>query len=81
MLQYAKELQMEFTQVFNSETLVAVIQEEARGSFCVSNLKLKNEVKDLIFNTEARKQFREDLYQKYMTSFGLEQNPECDISL
>src|SRR3989338_2241679 len=37
LLQYAKALQMELTQVFNSETLVAAIQEEDRSYFCLNN--------------------------------------------
>ncbi len=36
-LQYALELQNELTNVFNSETLVAVIQEEGRGNLCIKN--------------------------------------------
>ncbi|MCR4281169.1 MAG: hypothetical protein NUV88_02440, partial [Candidatus Kaiserbacteria bacterium] len=37
-LQYAKALQMELTQVFNSETLVAAIQEEDRAYFCIGDV-------------------------------------------
>ena len=80
-LQYAKELQMEFTQVFNSETLVAVLQEEGRGSLCILDIAKEKEVENLVFNTPARKQAREELFNKYMTSFGLLNNSECDISL
>jgi len=76
-LQYAKELQMEFTEVRNSETLVAVIQEEGRGFGCVyGNEKV---VKDLVFNTEVRKQFREDIRRKYMVSYTLLNGEDCDI--
>src|SRR3989338_1991490 len=54
-LQYAKELQMEFTEVRNSETLVAVLQAESRGYSCVyGNEKV---VEKLVFNTEKRKQY------------------------
>lgn len=35
MLQYAQALQLELTQVFNSETLVATIRKESYGSICV----------------------------------------------
>ncbi len=35
-LQYAMELQNEFTKVVDSKTLIAVAQEEGRGSSCVS---------------------------------------------
>ena len=76
-LQYAKELQMEFTEVRNSETLIAVIQEEGRGFGCVyGNEKI---VKDLVFNTEERKQFREDIRRKYMVSYTLLNGEDCDI--
>lgn len=36
-LQYAMALQMYFTNVFNSETLIAVIHQDERSSFCVSD--------------------------------------------
>ena len=76
-LQYAKELQMEFTEVRNSETLIAVIQEEGRGFGCVyGNEKV---VKDLVFNTEVRKQFREEIRRKYMVSYTLLNGEDCDI--
>ena len=76
-LQYAKELQMEFTEVYNSETLIAVIQEEGRGFGCVyGNEKV---VKDLVFNTEVRKQFREEIRRKYMVSYTLLNGEDCDI--
>ena len=83
MLQYAKELQMEFTEVHNSETLVAVLQEEDRGTLCIGDdddrIKM---VSDLVFNTEKRLQFFKTILQKYMTSYSLP-NPEdvCDISI
>src|SRR3989344_8547016 len=69
LLQYAKELQMEFTEVYNSETLIAVIQEESRGYSC--SYGNEEEAEDLVFNTEKRKQFREDIRQKYMVSWGI----------
>jgi hypothetical protein len=81
MLQYALELQMEFTQVFNSETLVAVIQEQGRGSLCISDIKLKQEVRDLVFNTDLRKKKHEELFEKYMTSYSLSNNQACDLQL
>ena len=78
-LQYALELQMEFTQVINSPTLVAVIQEEGRGGICVLDNKKTNEIKDLTFNTQIRKDTREDLFRKYMTSYSLPNENFCDI--
>lgn len=81
MLQYAKELQMEFTEVYNSETLVAVIQEEGRGFFCVNDNKKTDEVDNLVLNNDSRLQFGENLRRKYMVSYGLPITENCDISL
>ncbi len=77
--QYAKALQMEFTDVYNSATLVAVIQEESRGFACVYGRE--KEVEDLVFNTESRKQYREQIREKYMVSYGLPTEEDCDLSL
>lgn len=79
MLQYAKELQMEFTEVHNSETLVAVIQEEGRGSVCILDTKKTDEVENLTFNTQVRKDARESFFRKYMTSYSLPNENFCDI--
>lgn len=77
--QYAKALQMEFTQVNNSETLIAVIQEEARGYACAYGYT--DEVESLVFNTDSRRNFRESILQKYMTSYALPNTEDCDIAL
>ena len=78
-LQYAMALQNELTQVFNSETLVATIQEEGRGSVCILDLKLVKEIEELVFNTDIRKETREDLYKKLMTSYALFNSNYCDL--
>ncbi len=77
--QYAKALQMEFTHVYNSPTLVAVIQEEDRGFGCVYGRE--KEIEDLVFNTEARKKYGEDIRDKYMVSYTLPKGEDCDLSL
>src|SRR3990167_1446886 len=69
--QYAKALQMEFTHVYNSPTLVAVLQEESRASLCISNRNIKNEIIDWVVNTEKRSQWREEILNKYMVSYSL----------
>ena len=79
MLQYAKELQMEFTEVRNSETLVAVIQEEGRGYSCVNDDKKIKEIESLVLNTNSRYQFGENIRRKYMVSYGLSNGEDCDI--
>lgn len=79
-LQYATALQMEMTKdVFNSETLVATIQEEGRGNVCILDLKRTKEVEEIVFNTDIRKKNREDLYKEFMTSYTLPSSDYCDI--
>lgn len=78
-LQYALELQMEFTEAFNSETLVAVIQEQDRGSMCISEWGKIEEIDGFVFNTPARREFQQELYRKYMTSYALPDSDYCDI--
>lgn len=79
MLQYAKALQMEFTHVTNSETIVAVIQEEARGYGCVDGQE--EEVEGLVFNTQKRLDYQEEILRKYMTGYALPTGEDCDIIL
>jgi hypothetical protein len=77
--QYAKALQMEFTSVYNSPTLVAVLQEESRASLCLLDTKKDEEIDKLVFDTDLRKQARDDLYNKYMTSYSLPNQDGCDL--
>ncbi len=79
MLQYAKALQMEFTHVTNSETLVAVMQEQGRGLSCA--LGYEEEVKSLVFNNQERSNFREEVRAKFMTGYALSEGEDCDIVL
>lgn len=76
-LQYAMELQMEFTKVFDSATLVAVIQEEGRGYSCVYGQD--KVVESLVFNTKARDEYSEDLHRKFLISYALPNTEDCDI--
>lgn len=78
--QYAKALQMEFTNVYNSATLVAVLQEESKASLCLSDRQKKEEINKLVFNTDQRKQWGEQILEKYLVSYTLPQDG-CDISL
>src|SRR3989338_6535111 len=80
-LQYAKALQKELTLVFNSETFVATAQETSRGYLCVANDARTKEVENLVVNTDLRSKFREDIRKRYMASFGLSSENECDIPL
>lgn len=87
-LQYAMALQIGLTQVFSSETLVAMAQERTRASGCLYGLgggvAAANQREDLfqqlILNTDARSNKLEEMYQKYMVSHGdFEGKPDCDI--
>jgi hypothetical protein len=86
-LQYAMALQNELNNVFNSETLVAVLWEESRGYFCLNstipdatdavfNSTIK-ETKDLVFNSELRKNKSEEIFTKYMTSHANPSDQFC----
>lgn len=77
--QYAKALQMEFTDVYNSGTLVAVIWEEDRASLCMLDIEKSDEIEGLVINTEMRKQAQEDLYEKYMTTYSMPNKDLCDL--
>ncbi len=79
--QYAKALQMEFTNVYNSATLVAVIQEQGRASLCLSDIGRKEEIRKWFYNTDSRVQARDKMLEKYMTSYTLLNTEECDFSL
>ena len=87
-LQYAMALQNELTSnVFNSETLVAAIQEEGRGFGCIYKSSptdqvfnvYKKEIRDLVFNTDGRKKRSDEIFNKYMTSFATLKGQDCDI--
>lgn len=90
-LQYAMALQIGLTQVFNSETLVAMAQETTRARGCLDDLggvdeqmivsiEREDSFEKLILNTDARKNKLEEMYEKYMVSHGdVEGKPECDI--
>ncbi len=93
-LQYARALQVEMTEVFNSDTWVAAVQEEDRGYQCIgetyprTNLQQfldvtdarSNEVENLVFNTQIRKDAR-GTSSRFTTSFGLKDINVCDIDL
>lgn len=88
-LQYAQALQLELTEVFNSETLVATLQKEDLAYNCLSvishdkSLKIVNEkekeLSDLIINTDRRGSKHSDDLKKYMTSYSLSPEQSCDL--
>ena len=84
-LQYAQALQLELTQVFNSESLIQAIRKESNAYSCLSNADHKNldinekEVENLILNNADRKKQYENSF-KFMTTYSL-LNGSCDIDL
>lgn len=95
-LQYAMADQLILTQVFNSDTWIAAVQENSRGYQCIgdsipNSVDLKtankildsriNEVEALVFNTQARKDAKDKAYS-FITSHGdLNGIGSCDIDI
>lgn len=87
-LQYLKALQYEMSSVFDSNTLVAAIQQEERAYFCIASHISKDSefemeiayLDGLVFNTQARSAKHDQVFRDYMTSYGgLDNNKKCDI--
>ena len=94
-LQYAVELESELTNIFNNDTWVASAKTENNGISCLVDLCFHNytdikdqihksedwekEVEDLVFNTDARKQKRNEI-NKYETSYVVGDG-NCDINI
>jgi hypothetical protein len=85
-LQYAQALQLELTQVFNSESLIQAIRKESYAYSCLgeandSNLREnKKIIEDIVINTDLRKKAIDNAF-KYMTTYSLLNRENCDISL
>jgi len=62
------------------EVNLSMSQEEVEKRFAVGDGRVE-EVENLVFNTEKRKQKRDEVYGKYMTSHGDSEGPDCDIDL
>lgn len=90
-LQYAQALQLELTQIFNSETLIPLMQKKALAFDCLgfsgpdksleSAIQKENEVEKYILNTEIRKNKHLEIYENFMTSYLSTPGQECDIAL
>lgn len=92
LLQYALALQMYLVAVLNSDTLIAVAQEDERASSCLADQlsrnniqtyyrdlqEKKNEIKGMILNTEER-QTRANQNTWLVRSFGSLNEPSCDV--
>jgi len=95
MLQYAQELQSEFSDIFNNDTWIAVAKDENNGISCLVDLafgeynntvdqinKSKEwieEIEKLVFNNDLRVKKREYI-KRYETAYAVGDG-KCDISL
>ena len=88
-LQYAQALQLELTQVFNSETLVVILRKRSHGQSCIDETDESfditdgrvNEVEELVVNTDFRKK-KQLNGLNYMTTYSIPATQqECDINL
>lgn len=87
-LQYAMALQMALTEVFNSETWIAVTQEKGRGFGCIYDsvvdddphlvANLREETKKLVLNVEPRSERYADL-DRYRASYSVLEGSDCDL--
>ncbi len=55
-------------------------QEKISAAFEITS-KRQREIENLIFNTEDRKSRHDDIYKKYMTSYGDEEGSKCDVEV
>lgn len=91
MLQYAQALQLELTQVYSEKTFVPVLQKDNVAFFCLGRSdidkslaaaeKKQEYVKLLVFNTDAREDKNEEVYEKFMTSYMSLSDKKCDIEI
>jgi hypothetical protein len=85
MLQYAKALQAELTQVFNSASLISAIQKEALAYGCLGDVGLnkeskQKEIENLTINNNIRKNRIDEVFE-YLTGHGYKNEPNCEVNL
>jgi len=94
MLQYAQALQLELTEVFDSETFVSTLKKEDYGSLCISETVLNEELKtalsisnsrrkeieDIVFNISMRKERHLENLKKYLATYSSKAGIRCDIN-
>ncbi len=95
LLQYALALQMEVTQpIVNTETVIAVAQDEGRAYYCVGEItsredtdkfieigdRLHGLVENLQLNTEERKKAQHDFYAGNLGSYAALRE-SCDVDV
>lgn len=90
-LQYAQALQLELTQVYNSETYIKVLQKEDSAFFCLGFsdqdkslsivTKKEDELINIIINTDLRLRKQSDNFKNYMTEYASSDGNDCDIEI
>lgn len=85
-LQYALALQTEMSaQIFNPQTLTATLQQEDRAYFCLGDSInqspdiVSKKLDNLFFNTPARQQQHQIIFNNYMTTYTESPGTHCDI--
>ncbi|HLD70781.1 MAG TPA: hypothetical protein VI937_02775 [Negativicutes bacterium] len=83
MLQYAQAMQLELTQVFNSDVYIATIVKETNGSLCIvkttNSVRIGDELEKLIINTDLRLQKRDQNAKNYLKTYLVDTGNRCDI--
>ena len=81
-LQYAQALQLELTQVFNSESFISALKKEDSAYFCINKIAedKEKEVDSLIANNNLRRNKINENIKKYMTTYTLPKS-DCDLDL
>src|SRR3989344_3051406 len=85
MLQYAQAMQLELTEVFNSDVYIATIVKEDNGSLCMVEVTdtavMRKKMDEIILNTDLRQQKWEDNAEKYLKTYLLDTGDRCDIDV
>jgi len=90
-LQYAQALQLELTQVYNSETYVAAMQKEDLAFYCLgfsgpdtslSAAEVKEkEINTITINTDSRHGKQSVNFKDYMIGYASSNENECNLEL
>ena len=88
MLQYAQALQLELTEVFNSETLVRILQKNSYAAICMGKVgssnftdSLYDETKNLVIDIDLRKKIESSNLKKYLTTYSSSPGSYCDLDV
>jgi hypothetical protein len=84
-LQYAMDLQIQLTDVFDTDTWKAAVVQWGKGFSCLYDASstgygvFESEVENSVLNTKDRVG-RYDSIQKYRVAYKLSSGPDCDVS-